>query len=73
MRNDIAPKTTNHYSEVRNVRGQVINTWIVEFGGGFNRFYTEYHAEQLCRALQLSGTPYKLITPKPSHAAPSDA
>lgn len=31
--------------------------WIVTFGNhNFRRFYTQYHAEQFVRALELNGT-----------------
>ena len=37
-----------------------MKVWIVTFGICMSRFYTEYHAEQFCRALWLNGTPYTL-------------
>lgn len=32
--------------------------WRIKFGMSRRIFYTEYHAEQFCRALALNGTPY---------------
>lgn len=34
--------------------------FIVRFGTSERVFYTDYHAEQFCRALRLNKTPYTL-------------
>ena len=34
--------------------------YIVTFGKAMSIFYTDYHAEQFCRALDLNRTPYTL-------------
>lgn len=33
-----------------------IDAWKVTFGKTYRLYYTEYHAEQLARALRLNGT-----------------
>jgi hypothetical protein len=35
-------------------------TWIISFGKCRNIYYTDYHAAQFMRALDLNGTPYTL-------------
>ena len=32
--------------------------YIVKFGSSARVYYTEHHADQFCRALDLNGTPY---------------
>lgn len=34
--------------------------YIIEFGASERNYYTRYHAEQMCRALRLNGTPFNL-------------
>jgi hypothetical protein len=37
--------------------------WIVRFGQSENVYYTEHHAEQFMRALQLNGTRCEFLRP----------
>lgn len=37
--------------------------WIVRFNHSVRFFYTEYHAEQFARALQMNGMPFEMVRP----------
>lgn len=43
-------------------RAKTFPQWVVAFGTSTRTYYTEYHAEQMARALRLNGTPYTLKT-----------
>ena len=34
--------------------------WIIRFGTSKRVYYTEYHADQFCRALAMNGTAYSI-------------
>lgn len=39
---------------------KTVTVWVITFNQCEKRLYTDYHAEQYCRALRLNGTPFTM-------------